>query len=1200
MAENTFLGLQPYTEDDAYRFKGRTEESQELFRLIVRNDFTVCYAESGEGKTSLLNAGVFPLLRENMYFPIAITFTSDDYQVTPDNFSTIIDRCIKDSITEYNEKNKGVNVEYRLCSTDFQGLDCQTKLQQELSKYSWWKLRNYKPQAMGLTFTPVFVFDQFEEVFDMPGSIVWTKKFFDWLEDVSSDSCPDEIAKKIRAIIGTNAAFPAIKEEKDFKAVFSLRKEFIGELDYWGMQKCFIPSLKDNRYCLKALTYEGAKKVMTQQERFDEEKVEQILNYFVKKYSREPIRTIEEDLPVIPALLLSVVGNSWEKDSQYFIEEDDDSIENSLSNILEQFYDSTIERIVHDFVSEWNEKSKDIAQSSPWYGVQGLGEGFYRREIEEILFLLVDRNGKRERTKTTSSRFSKIGFDEKYKNSLCDNRIIKVTKVDGEDYVEIVHDSLCPIVAKKKEEKYAAEIKAREEFKIREREKEMERLLHRRRFARLFTCFLLLIAGAFVTLFYFARTRTVINEWANPFVRYAAFNDDKVWYPEDVQKAGEVIGSKILFWNNDSLPISIANEGRLEKLIIDIPHPQFASLSNCPNLKEIIFTNKVVDVTANCWCGGLSPNLTIGIGDNLENITGQLLSDQDKIKFVLSPSNNHFQLGSAYYREGLGIDSVSVFWRKDTKEILFFEGYSHNSLISFRHKKLRFPQELRGLNSYYHEIEDTTEIILSGQSAYAGLPITTTHIPDVDSIVGDYAFMGCEQLVSANLNNVKHISSMAFADCHKLRTIDLSKVNNLSHLVFLNCYELTSVKLPNDSITIGGSAFDGCGNLKEVIFPKILRLDTEATFRRCSNLEKVILPDSIIPDNFYASCFPNLPKMFGLCPRLKNISFSKNSHFNWREDSVLYYDDYPAILNLCSNPNWAAKDSSFYFEGGILYMKGDSEIYNDSQFIRNPRVFIDVYYGGNEPVGVHDPTAFSSRSYFFFESRIGSIWPYLLFTPSNDSTIIADQFPLHGGTFTFINAKADIREIHLPYAEPKYVGLDFTQTTLQQKNITLYVPYSQGRNYQNDPRFKDYKDIVEEKWETTAWQIFKDDIRLFFVKDVGESHTPALYIPLLFTILFTLFLFTVIYKFRFKTILNSVAFIIIGLCSWYEIYWMSFHYLVNNIEINSVYGCIIISCLFSLCCTGCILLYCFPRTSIKTKNDMTHDTRDRYLSQDGD
>ncbi len=314
MAENTFLGLQPYTEDDAYRFKGRTEESQELFRLIVRNDFTVCYAESGEGKTSLLNAGVFPLLRENMYFPIAITFTSDDYKETPDNFDTIIDRCIKDSIAEYNDTNKGINVEYKLCSTDFPQLDNRAELQRELSQYSWWKLRNYKPQAMGLTFTPVFVFDQFEEVFNMPGSIVWTKKFFNWLEDVSSDSCPKEIVEKVRGIIGNKAAFPTIKEGKDFKAIFSLRKEFIGELDYWGMQTHFIPSLKNNRYCLKALTYKGAQKVMTQQERFNEDKVQQVLTYFVGQYSREPEKTIEEGLPVIPALLLSVVCDSWEKD----------------------------------------------------------------------------------------------------------------------------------------------------------------------------------------------------------------------------------------------------------------------------------------------------------------------------------------------------------------------------------------------------------------------------------------------------------------------------------------------------------------------------------------------------------------------------------------------------------------------------------------------------------------------------------------------------------------------------------------------------------------------------------------------------------------------------------------------------------------------------------------------------------------------
>ena len=488
MAENTFLGLQPYTEADAYRFKGRTEEAQDLFRLIVRNDYTVCYAESGEGKTSLLNAGVFPLLRQNMYFPIAITFTSDDHEHTPDSFDAIIDRCIKDSIADYNEKYKGVNIEFKLCSTDFQDTDRLSALQQELSKYSWWKLRNYKPQAMGLTFTPVFVFDQFEEVFNLPGSIVWTKKFFDWLEDVSSDSCPEDIVNKVREIIGTNAAFPAIKEEKDFKAVFSLRKEFIGELDYWGMQKCFIPSLKDNRYCLKALTYEGAKKVMTQQQRFGEDKVEQVLRYFVQQYSRESEKTIAENLPVIPALLLSVVCDSWEKDIDFFLGKGANGIDQSLNKILERFYDEALSSIANELSQQ-----KGNSQSEP-----------IRENIETAIFALVDSNGKRVRRK--SSELSHLDFDVKYKEILSTNRIIKISKIEGEDYIEIVHDALCPIIAKRKELYLVAEAKKQEEEILREQAKKNQKRI-------LLLSTIILVAFTIIGVFYYQNQKIEENQW---------------------------------------------------------------------------------------------------------------------------------------------------------------------------------------------------------------------------------------------------------------------------------------------------------------------------------------------------------------------------------------------------------------------------------------------------------------------------------------------------------------------------------------------------------------------------------------------------------------------------------------------------------------------------------------------------------------
>ena len=288
---------------------------------------------------------------------------------------------------------------------------------------------------MGLTFTTVFVFDQFEEVFNLPGSLVWTKKFFDWLEEVSSDSCPDEIAKKVRDIIGDKATFPTIKEEKGFKAVFSLRKEFIGELDYWGMQKCFIPSLKDNRYCLKPLTYEGAKKVMTLQERFDKNKVEQILTYFVKQYSREPEKTISEGLPVIPALLLSVVCDSWEKDLNAFAVLSAAEIRKSLNKVLEVFFNQAIDAIVHEL------SVQDVNVSIDQY----------RYDLDTALFALVDGHGKRIRMKTVAQSLSQIDFDRKYKQALSNNRIIKVIKVDGEDYVEIIHDSLCTTITKRKE-----------------------------------------------------------------------------------------------------------------------------------------------------------------------------------------------------------------------------------------------------------------------------------------------------------------------------------------------------------------------------------------------------------------------------------------------------------------------------------------------------------------------------------------------------------------------------------------------------------------------------------------------------------------------------------------------------------------------------------------------------------------------------
>ncbi|HRQ40701.1 MAG TPA: hypothetical protein PLD25_22525 [Chloroflexota bacterium] len=59
---NPYVGPRPFERKDSARFFGRDQEARELLSLIVANRMVVFYAQSGAGKTSLLNAQVAPLL----------------------------------------------------------------------------------------------------------------------------------------------------------------------------------------------------------------------------------------------------------------------------------------------------------------------------------------------------------------------------------------------------------------------------------------------------------------------------------------------------------------------------------------------------------------------------------------------------------------------------------------------------------------------------------------------------------------------------------------------------------------------------------------------------------------------------------------------------------------------------------------------------------------------------------------------------------------------------------------------------------------------------------------------------------------------------------------------------------------------------------------------------------------------------------
>ena len=93
-----FIGLQSYTEAQSDIFYGRDEEIDRLTNLVKANTLTIVFGKSGTGKTSLLNAGVFPRVRKDYCLPfrIRLEFNED----SPD-LVTQIKNILKSEIDKY-------------------------------------------------------------------------------------------------------------------------------------------------------------------------------------------------------------------------------------------------------------------------------------------------------------------------------------------------------------------------------------------------------------------------------------------------------------------------------------------------------------------------------------------------------------------------------------------------------------------------------------------------------------------------------------------------------------------------------------------------------------------------------------------------------------------------------------------------------------------------------------------------------------------------------------------------------------------------------------------------------------------------------------------------------------------------------------------------------------------------------------------
>jgi ABC-type branched-subunit amino acid transport system substrate-binding protein len=67
---NPYVGPRPFEREDANRFFGRAREVRDVVSLIVAQRVLLLYSASGAGKTSLMKAGVLPVLEEEKGFDV--------------------------------------------------------------------------------------------------------------------------------------------------------------------------------------------------------------------------------------------------------------------------------------------------------------------------------------------------------------------------------------------------------------------------------------------------------------------------------------------------------------------------------------------------------------------------------------------------------------------------------------------------------------------------------------------------------------------------------------------------------------------------------------------------------------------------------------------------------------------------------------------------------------------------------------------------------------------------------------------------------------------------------------------------------------------------------------------------------------------------------------------------------------------------
>ncbi len=240
--DNPWPGLPSFREEDQAFFFGREDEIEELRRTVMRESIraTVLYGRSGLGKTSLLQAGLFPRLRRQEVLPVAIRLAWAGERGPAER--ELIDQ-VRDAILAAAADAKVEALAFSPGETLWESF--------HRAGANFWSAGNR-------IVVPLLVFDQFEEIFTLGRKDPGRQAFLAELADLVEGRPPAAIKARLDAAPALAADFSP--ERHDYKILLCLRQDFLADLD---TLRARMRSLGASRLALRHMTGEAALRVVT-------------------------------------------------------------------------------------------------------------------------------------------------------------------------------------------------------------------------------------------------------------------------------------------------------------------------------------------------------------------------------------------------------------------------------------------------------------------------------------------------------------------------------------------------------------------------------------------------------------------------------------------------------------------------------------------------------------------------------------------------------------------------------------------------------------------------------------------------------------------------------------------------------------------------------------------------------------------------